>query len=281
MPLAEMLARRPKGIILSGGPASVHVENAPAIDAALYDSGVPVLGICYGAQLVAQQLGGEVRETGSGEYGRTELTRSGRSSVLLEGLPVEQAVWMSHGDAIVERARRLRRHRVEPRRAGGRARAPRARRLRRAVPPRGGAHRARPGGAQAVPVRSVRLPSHVDEHVDHRAGRRRDPRPGRVGAAHLRALRRRRLRGRGRARPQGGRRPAHVRVRRQRLDAPGRSRAGGGDLPPAVRRRPGAREGGRSLPRRARRRHRARAEAQDHRRDVHPGVRRGRARSRR
>ena len=101
MPLAEMLARRPKGIILSGGPASVHVENAPAIDPALYDSAVPVLGICYGAQLVAQQLGGEVRETGSGEYGRTELTRSGRSSVLLEGLPVEQAVWMSHGDAIV------------------------------------------------------------------------------------------------------------------------------------------------------------------------------------
>ena len=75
MPLAEMLARRPKGIILSGGPASVHVEHAPAIDPALYDSGVPVLGICYGAQLVAQQLGGEVRETGSGEYGRTELTR--------------------------------------------------------------------------------------------------------------------------------------------------------------------------------------------------------------
>jgi len=101
MPLSEMLARRPKGIILSGGPASVHVENAPAIDPALYDTGVPVLGICYGAQLVAQQLGGEVRETGSGEYGRTELTRSGRSSVLLEGLPVEQAVWMSHGDAIV------------------------------------------------------------------------------------------------------------------------------------------------------------------------------------
>src|SRR6476620_6449862 len=80
MPLAEMLARNPKGIILSGVPASVHVEHAPAIDAAVYDSGVPVLGICYGAQLVAQQLGGEVRETGSGEYGRTELTRGDRTS---------------------------------------------------------------------------------------------------------------------------------------------------------------------------------------------------------
>src|SRR5690348_14671801 len=55
MPLAEMLARRPKGIILSGGPASVHVENAPSLDPGLYDADVPVLGICYGAQLVAQQ----------------------------------------------------------------------------------------------------------------------------------------------------------------------------------------------------------------------------------
>jgi GMP synthase (glutamine-hydrolysing) A subunit len=96
-----MLAKRPAGIILSGGPASVHADDAKSMDAAVFDAGVPVLGICYGAQLVAQQLGGEVRETGSGEYGRTELTRSGRSSVLFEGLPVEQAVWMSHGDAIV------------------------------------------------------------------------------------------------------------------------------------------------------------------------------------
>jgi GMP synthase (glutamine-hydrolysing) len=101
MPLAEMLARRPKGIILSGGPASVHVDDAPAIDPAVYDSGVPVLGICYGAQLVAQQLGGTVERTGSGEYGRTVLTRAERSAVLFEGLPVEQVVWMSHGDAIV------------------------------------------------------------------------------------------------------------------------------------------------------------------------------------
>ena len=100
MPLEEMVARRPKGIILSGGPASVHVHDAPSIDAALYDAGVPVLGICYGAQLVAQQLGGEVRHTGGGEYGATSLRLTGASSPLFGALSDEQVVWMSHGDAI-------------------------------------------------------------------------------------------------------------------------------------------------------------------------------------
>src|SRR5947207_1442298 len=100
MPVAEMLARKPKGIIFSGGPASVHVEGAPRIDPAVYDTGVPILGICYGAQLVAQQLGGEVARTGSGEYGRTEMAIGERSSVLFDGLPDAQVVWMSHGDAI-------------------------------------------------------------------------------------------------------------------------------------------------------------------------------------
>ena len=100
MPLAEMLARRPAGIILSGGPASVHVPGAPSIDEGLYDSGVPVLGICYGAQLIAQQLGGEVARTGVAEYGRTALEVTA-SSNLFAGLPSEQDVWMSHADSIV------------------------------------------------------------------------------------------------------------------------------------------------------------------------------------
>jgi GMP synthase (glutamine-hydrolysing) len=98
--VADILARRPRGIIFSGGPASVHVDGAPSIDAAIYDAGVPILGICYGAQLVAQQLGGEVRRTGGGEYGRTPMTRSGAGSVLLGDTPADQTVWMSHGDAI-------------------------------------------------------------------------------------------------------------------------------------------------------------------------------------
>jgi GMP synthase (glutamine-hydrolysing) len=100
MPVAEMLARRPKAIILSGGPKSVHVEGAPTIDPAVYDAGVPVFGICYGAQLLAQQLGGEVARTGKGEYGRTSLEVEG-SSLLMAGLPLSQDVWMSHFDSIV------------------------------------------------------------------------------------------------------------------------------------------------------------------------------------
>src|SRR3954453_16714336 len=101
MPLADMLARKPAGIILSGGPKSVHGPGAPSIDPGLYSSGVPVLGICYGAQLVAQQLGGEVARTGRGEYGRTRLdAAASSSSVLFTKVPTEFDVWMSHGDSI-------------------------------------------------------------------------------------------------------------------------------------------------------------------------------------
>jgi GMP synthase (glutamine-hydrolysing) len=99
MAVAEMLARRPKAIILSGGPKSVHVEPAPAIDPEIYDAGVPVLGICYGAQLLAHQLGGSVARTGRGEYGRTPLTLLA-PSLLFADQPDSQDVWMSHFDAI-------------------------------------------------------------------------------------------------------------------------------------------------------------------------------------
>ncbi len=98
---AEVAARRPVGIILSGGPKSVHVEGAPTLDPAIYDLGVPVLGICYGAQLVASQLGGEVSRTGRGEYGRTALRTVDGGGTLLGGEPAEFGVWMSHFDSIV------------------------------------------------------------------------------------------------------------------------------------------------------------------------------------
>lgn len=99
MPVAEMLAKNPKAIILSGGPSSVYAEGAPSVDRALFEAGVPVFGMCYGFQLMATALGGTVDNTGSREYGRTALHVSQADSTLFGGTPDEQQVWMSHGDA--------------------------------------------------------------------------------------------------------------------------------------------------------------------------------------
>ena len=99
---AEVAERAPAGIILSGGPASVHVEGAPRLDPAIYDLGIPVLGICYGAQLMALQLGGQVANTGRGEYGKTELTVGDGGVLFGTDQPRTQTVWMSHFDSITE-----------------------------------------------------------------------------------------------------------------------------------------------------------------------------------
>jgi len=98
MPVARMLARRPRAIILSGGPASVYAPGAPPAPAGVFEAGVPVLGICYGFQLMVSGLGGSVRRTGGGEYGATALEVDQSGGVLLGGLPARQQVWMSHGD---------------------------------------------------------------------------------------------------------------------------------------------------------------------------------------
>ena len=133
MPVAEMLAKRPKAIILSGGPSSVYADGAPPAPPGLFEAGVPVLGICYGFQLMVAGLGGTVQRTGAAEYGRTVLIRGddppqtlsgpaadpgGRSprpplsggslsprpprppsgGALLAGTPARQRVWMSHGE---------------------------------------------------------------------------------------------------------------------------------------------------------------------------------------
>jgi GMP synthase (glutamine-hydrolysing) len=96
----ELADRDPAGVILSGGPKSVHVEGAPGLDEAVYDSGIPLLGICYGAQLVARDLGGEVARTGRGEYGRTDLEVVSPGVLFAGGQPTHQQVWMSHFDSI-------------------------------------------------------------------------------------------------------------------------------------------------------------------------------------
>jgi GMP synthase (glutamine-hydrolysing) len=96
----EVRAKAPAAIILSGGPKSVYEVPAPSLDAAIYELGIPILGICYGAQLIALQLGGDVAHTGAGEYGRTTLTRIGPSRLMGEWSGTTDC-WMSHGDAIV------------------------------------------------------------------------------------------------------------------------------------------------------------------------------------
>src|SRR5258707_2208104 len=94
----EIKARNPLALVLSGGPASVYAEGAPQLDPAVFELGVPVFGICYGFQAMAQALGGTVAHTGTSEYGRTELKVFGGE--LHSDLPEVQPVWMSHGDAV-------------------------------------------------------------------------------------------------------------------------------------------------------------------------------------
>ena len=98
---SAVVERNARALILSGGPASVYAEDAPRVDPALFELGVPVLGICYGMQLMAQELGGAVDRTDAAEFGRAELQVLGDASVLFRGQPDEQVCWMSHRDSVV------------------------------------------------------------------------------------------------------------------------------------------------------------------------------------
>ncbi|MCA1781488.1 MAG: glutamine-hydrolyzing GMP synthase [Dermatophilaceae bacterium] len=100
MPVEEMLAKDPAAIVLSGGPSSVYASNAPSLDRAVLEAGVPVFGMCYGFQAMAQALGGTVERTGLSEYGSTPARILNASSTLFNGQPSEQSVWMSHGDSV-------------------------------------------------------------------------------------------------------------------------------------------------------------------------------------
>ena len=100
-PVAELTRRRPRGIILSGGPASVYAEGAPRLDHGLLELGVPVMGICYGMQLLVHELGGRVEQAEVGEFGRSDLFVA-NAGTLLQGTPPEQTCWMSHRDTVFE-----------------------------------------------------------------------------------------------------------------------------------------------------------------------------------
>jgi len=101
MPVAEMIAKKPKAIILSGGPSSVYEPGAPTLDPTIFDHKIPTFGICYGFQAMAAALGGVVSQTGKSEFGRTTATQSVESK-LFAGLDNEFRVWMSHGDSVTE-----------------------------------------------------------------------------------------------------------------------------------------------------------------------------------
>jgi GMP synthase (glutamine-hydrolysing) len=101
VPVDEVRDREPRGLILSGGPASVHSEGAPQLRRELLDLGIPVLGICYGMQAMAFELGGRVETAPDGEFGRSRLTVAD-PGLLFDGLPTEQSCWMSHRDAVLE-----------------------------------------------------------------------------------------------------------------------------------------------------------------------------------
>ncbi|HEY2141229.1 MAG TPA: glutamine-hydrolyzing GMP synthase [Solirubrobacteraceae bacterium] len=101
VPLEEVARRKPRGIILSGGPASVYAEGAPRLERGLLELGVPVMGICYGMQLLVHELGGRVEQAEVGEFGRSELHVSD-PGVLMKGMPREQTCWMSHRDTVFE-----------------------------------------------------------------------------------------------------------------------------------------------------------------------------------
>jgi GMP synthase (glutamine-hydrolysing) len=98
----EIVRRNPAAVVLSGGPASVYAEGAPQVDPALFDTGIPVFGICYGFQAMTSALGGTVERTGTREYGRADLTVSGEGGTLHEDLPSHHPVWMSHGDSVTK-----------------------------------------------------------------------------------------------------------------------------------------------------------------------------------
>ncbi len=167
VPIEEVAARKPRGIILSGGPASVYAQGAPALDERLLELGVPVMGICYGMQLLVHTLGGRVEQAEVGEFGRSELLVS-EPGVLLDGLPREQTCWMSHRDTVYEPPPGFTALASSTASPVAAVRGHESRHLRHPVPPRGRPHPLRPGDPDPLPERRLRLRAQLVGRLDRR-----------------------------------------------------------------------------------------------------------------
>ena len=228
-PWSEIERRRPRAVILSGGPNSVYDVGAPMPDGGVWSGRIPVLGICYGAQLMAHELGGDVLAAGKREYGPASVTITHEDG-LFSGLDREQPVWMSHGDSITRLPEGFERDRPDRLVAAGRLRRSGPRPVRDPVPSRGRPHPARPGHPAQLRDRDRRCPADLDAGQLHRLDGGRDPGPGRrprpgdrLGrAGDLRPERRGRLGRRRGPRPPRRGRPADLHLRRPRPDAQAR-----------------------------------------------------------
>lgn len=147
---AEVREMNPLGIVMSGGPSSVYEEGAPQFDPEVFELGVPMLGICYGFQIMAHTLGGTVGNTGDREYGGVEAKVLGDGGAILGGQPETQNVWMSHGDAVQEAPEGFDVYASTDVDPGCGVRLARAQALRRAVAPRGQALGSRPARAREL-----------------------------------------------------------------------------------------------------------------------------------
>ena len=282
-PWSEIERRGPRAIILSGGPNSVYDDDAPRPDPAIWSGAIPVLGICYGAQLMAHELGGDVLPAPTREYGPATV-RSPAATASSRGLDRDQPVWMSHGDSITRlpegftRPPRPTRRRSPVSSTPARnlygiqfhpevVHTPRGRDVLRNFVRRDRRRRRRPGRR---PTSSTRPSPRSATASTRHAARDRLGRP-----RHLRAVGRRRLGRRGGARPSRRRRPADLHLRRPRPDAQEGIGAAASHLRARPRDEPRHGRRPRAVPAPARRRRGPRAEAADHRRRVHPRLRGG------
>ncbi len=165
------------GLILSGGPNSVYKFGSPSIDEQLLSCGIPILGICYGLQLLGKLAGAKIEPARRQEFGKTELwVDNQEDSLLFKGLNPNLICWMSHGDALATAPARRDRHRAHRRHARRRLRAPQPQALRGAVPPRGDAHAVGHRAVAQFRARRVQGARRLDDGQLRRDGGQRHPR---------------------------------------------------------------------------------------------------------